>query len=185
MLDALVREERWLFASLLLALAFVTVFRTTLWRSLPDDPGEKNARALELAYGVMIGSMGSGHLLAVVIVLARGTLDGSPLLLLSLGAALAVPGWWLVSCTLRRQPRSGGTSIALQAWLAVLLLAMGPHNLPLAAPAGLSIAYRASHRRAAKTALLVGTVLLYGALFVGATVFLLSGQSFEQFRSTG
>ena len=48
----------------------------------------------------MIGIMASGHLIAVSINAAQGTLQGSPWFLYTVGLALAVPAWWLAGVAL-------------------------------------------------------------------------------------
>ena len=73
------------------------------------------------------------------------------------------------------------STVTLNAWLAITLLALGIQNLPLAAPAFLNIAYRL-HSRPLVGWMIVGmAIILNVGLFVGSLVFLASGQSFEQF----
>jgi hypothetical protein len=69
----------------------------------------------------------------------------------------------------------------LNAWLAVTLIALGLHNLPLAAPSLMNIGYRLHSRRAIGTAIVSAAVVFNVALFIGAVIFMASGQSFEQF----
>ena len=77
---------------------------------------------------------------------------------------------------------AGRTTTGLNAWLAVTLMALGLHNLPLAAPSLLNIGYRLHSRRAIGMAIVSVAVVFNVALFVGALIFMASGQSFEQFR---
>lgn len=76
---------------------------------------------------------------------------------------------------------TGRTTTGLNAWLAVTLMALGLHNLPLAAPSLLNIGYRLHSRRATGMAIVSVAVVFNVALFIGALVFMASGQSFEQF----
>ena len=74
--------------------------------------------------------------------------------------------------------------LVLNVWLAVTLVALGVHNLPLAAPALFNIGYHLHSRRVVGWAFLSMAVVLDAGLFVGSLIFLASGQSFEQFRAT-
>jgi hypothetical protein len=139
---------------------------------------------LDLFYGVLIGVMAGGHLLAVGIAHARGTLAGSPLLLYPLGLALAVPAWSLVLGAPRLATGAASARLRariLDAWLGSALLLLGLHNLPLAVPALLHLAYPFHAGRPLGRAIVGVALVLYLALFAGSLVFLASGQSFEQF----
>ncbi|MDE2979579.1 MAG: hypothetical protein OXU74_00155 [Gemmatimonadota bacterium] len=88
--------------------------------------------------GTMIGVMAFGHFLAVTTKLAMGTLDGPILVFYLIGVVLAVPSWWLIVHTrklLAPNERPGPKTLALNGAVAVTLLGLGVHNLPLAAPA--------------------------------------------------
>jgi hypothetical protein len=140
--------------------------------------------AMNRFYGCTIGVMGSGHLLAVAVAELRGTLRGSPWILYPLGLALAVPAWLLCFGVPRLAAGEEGSSrrsAALNAWLGTALLAFGLHNLPLAAPAALNLAYQFHRRRAVGVTILAVALLANLALFVGSLVFLASGRSFEEF----
>ena len=140
--------------------------------------------AMNLFFGVMIGTMAFGHLLAVTTKLAIGTLNGPILLFYLIGVVLAVPSWWLIVHTrklLAPNERPGPATMALNGAVAVSLLGLGMQNLPLAAPALFNIGYQLHSRRAVGWAIVGLAVVANVALFVGSLVFLMSGQSFEQF----
>lgn len=178
-------ESKWLSAAMLAALVATLVLIGRRRR------GSSSRRvvilgAMNLFYGVTIGVMSSGHLLAVTVKLSQGTLRASPWVLFPLGLALAVPSWWLALRAARLAHEGEatawrGSTAALNAWLALCLLAFGLHNAPLAAPAALNVAYLFHSRRAVGWTILTVTVVASLALFVGSLVFLASGQSFEQF----
>lgn len=140
--------------------------------------------AMNLFFGVMIGVMAFGHLLAVTTKLAIGTLDGPTLLFYFIGVVLAAPSWWLIVHTkklLAPNERPGPATLALNGAVAVTLLGLGVQNLPLAAPALFNIGYQLHSRRAVGWTIVGLAVVANVALFVGSLVFLMSGQSFEQF----
>jgi hypothetical protein len=175
-------ESKWLFASMLLATLAVAalVGRRSWWAA---SAGRRVMWATGLFYGCVIGVMSSGHLLAVLIEAGRGTLQGSLWLLVLLGLALFVPAWRLALRAGRSTEEEGRwRSVSLDVWLAAALLAFGLHNLPLAVPAVLRIAYRFHSGRAVGWIIVAVMVAVNLALFVGAFVFLRSGQSFEQFE---
>ena len=58
---------------------------------------------------------------------------------------------------------------------------LGLHNVPLAAPAALNLAYQFHTRRAVGWTIVTVAVVANLALFAGSLVFLASGQSFEEF----
>jgi hypothetical protein len=66
--------------------------------------------------------------------------------------------------------------------LSITLLGLGLHNLPLAAPGFLNIAYHLHSGRVVGRVIVGMAVVVSVALFIGSLVFLASGQSFEQFR---
>ena len=102
-----------------------------------------------------------------------------------LGLALAVPAGWLASRTGRiaEGDEHGSRGVApLNAALAVALLALGLHNLPLALPAFLNVAFQWHTRRTVGKLIVAAAIVVNLTLFVGSLVFLASGQSFEQFR---
>ncbi|MCI0451254.1 MAG: hypothetical protein L0Z51_02550 [Candidatus Latescibacteria bacterium] len=166
------------------ALVAITILLYRLRHS--DFPVRRRVlAAMNLFFGVTIGIMAFGHLLAVTTKLALGTLAGSLLVFYGIGTVLAVPAWWLVLCTcgvLVAERDHGDTTLVLNAWLAIALIALGLHNLPMAAPALLSIGYQLHSRRLVRWAIVVVAVVVNVGLFVGSLVFMASGQSFEQFR---
>jgi hypothetical protein len=186
LLALVVDEGKWLAASMGLALICVAVL--LLGHRGPDVPTRRRvAAAMNLFFGVTVGTMAFGHLLAVTTKLALGTLrDGSLLAFYAIGAAVAAPSWWLILHT-RRLLREGDDvrrTVALNGWLALTLLALGLHNLPLAIPAAFNIGHQLHGRPAVGWAMVGLSVLFNIGLFVGAVVFLMSGQSFEQFSGT-
>ena len=180
----IVDESKWLTLSMALAMLAVTVLLARTRRS-GFAVRRRIAASMILFFGAMIGTMAFGHLLAVTTKLALGTLRGSLTVFYAIGIALIVPALWLVGHTRRAlaaddEPRR--TTVVLNAWLALTLLALGLHNLPLAAPGLVNVGY-ALHSRRIVGWLLVGVaVLLVAALFTGSLIFWASGQSFEQFR---
>ncbi len=180
----IVDESKWLTASMGLALLAVTTlhyrFRDS---SLPAR--RRVLAAMNLFVGVTIGTMAFGHLLAVTTKLSLGTLRGSPVAFYAIGTALAVPAWWLIYHTravLASDHDHGRTTLILSGWLAITLLALGVHNLPLAAPPLLSIGYYLHRRRVVGWVIVSAAVAINVGLFIGSLIFFASGQSFEQFR---
>ena len=180
----IVDESKWLTASMGLALLAVTILFYRYRHS--DLPARRRVlAAMNLFFGVTIGTMALGHLLAVTTKLALGTLVGSILVFYVIGTVLAVPSWWLIHHTRRvlgSEDDHGRTTLVLNAWMAITLLALGIHNLPLAAPAFFNIGYHLHTRRVVGWAMLSMAVVINVGLFIGSLIFLASGQSFEQFR---
>jgi hypothetical protein len=180
----IVDESKWLTTSMGLAFLAVTIL---LYRCRHlDIPGKNQVlAAMNLFFGVMIGTMAFGHLLAVTTKLVYGTLEGSITVFYGIGVALAVPSWWLIYHT-RKVLAYGDdhrrTTLLLNAWLAITLLALGLHNLPLAAPAFFNIGYQLHSRRKLGWAIVSLAVVINLGLFIGSLIFLASGQSFEQFK---
>ena len=175
--------SRWL-AGAMVAAGLAVALRLRSRRDVGRDRGTVLS-AMHLFYGSMIGVMGFGHLLAVSLEIAIGqSLRTNPLFLYLIGLALAVPagalarhGWRFLGSS----DPSPHRALALNGLLGLTLLALGPHNAPLAAPALLNILFGVVRRRAVGWAI-VGTSLVgYALLFAGALVFFISGQSFEQF----
>jgi len=180
----IVDESKWLTASMGLALLALTIL---LYRHRHADfPARRRVMAaMNLFFGVTIGTMAFGHLLAVTTKLALGTLEGSFLVFYLIGIVLAVPSWWLIHHArggLASNDDHGRTTLVLNAWLAITLLALGVHNLPLAAPAFFNIGYHLHSRRVVGWAIVSMAVVVNVGLFIGSLIFLASGQSFEQFR---
>lgn len=177
-------ESNWLAASMSSAVLAVVVLLVRRRRS--DIAGTRLVlAAMNLFFGVTIGAMAFGHLSAVTIELASGTLAGSVPVLYLIGIALALPSWSLIGHTRRILAPGDGHArgtLALNAWLAITLLALGLHNLPLAAPGLLNIAYHLHSRRVVGRVIVAAAVVVNAGLFLGSWVFLVSGQTFEQFR---
>lgn len=142
--------------------------------------------AMTLFVGVMISGMAFGHLLAVTTKLATHTLHGSLLKFYAIGAALACPAFWLVVHTrsILADEGHGHRTLTLHAWMALTLLVLGIHNLPLAALGLLCAGYHLHSRPAVGWAILAAAALVSVGLLTGSIIFMLSGQSFEQFSST-
>jgi len=180
----IVDESKWLSASMAFALLAVTIFLCRR-RSLEFPARRRVLAAMNLFFGVTIGAMAFGHLLAVTTKLALGTLEGSIVLFYFIGAALAVPSWWLIHHTpraLASNDERGRATLVLNAWLAITLLALGIHNLPLAAPAFFNIGYHLHSRPVVGLVFVSMAVVVNVGLFIGSLIFLANGQSFEQFR---
>jgi hypothetical protein len=129
--------------------------------------------------------MAFGHLLAVTTKLALGTLEGSTLVFYVIGIALAAPSWSLIYHTrvmLASDDERGRATMVLNTWLGITLLALGIHNLPLAAPAFFNIGYHLNSRRMVAWVIVSMAVVVNVGLFIGSLIFLASGRSFEQFR---
>jgi hypothetical protein len=179
----IVDESKWLTASMGLALIAVAILLHRHRRS--DLPARRRVMAaMNLFFGVTIGTMAVGHLLAVTTKLAVGTLEGSTVVFYAIGVVLAVPSFRLVHharTSLTTDGEPGRTTILTNAWLAITLLALGVHNLPLAAPAVFNIGYQLHSRRVVGWAMVGMAVAVSIGLFIGSLIFLASGQSFEQF----
>ncbi len=178
----IVDEGKWLTASMGIALLAVT---SLLYRHRHSDfPVRRQVlAAMNLFFGVTIGTMAFGHLLAVSTKLALGTLEGSVLVFYVVGIVLAIPSWWIIYHA-RKILASGNErkTLILNIWLAITLLALGIHNLPLAIPAFLNISYQMHSRRVVGLTIVSIAVIVNVGLFIGSLIFLMSGQSFEQFN---
>ena len=175
-------ESKWFTVSLTVAICAVAVL---LIRHSRVPVRRRTLAAMNLFFGVTIGAMAFGHLLAVTTKLVTGSLEGSIPILYLIGVALATPAWWVTFHTRRvlaSDEDHGPATVRSNGWLAASLLLLGPHNLPLAVPGLLNIAYH-RHRRPWVGRMIVSLAAVGGAgLFVGSLVFFVSGQSFEQFR---
>jgi len=179
----IVDESKWLPVAMGLALLVVAIM---LYRYRQSGLPVRRLvlAAMNLFFGVMIGTMAFGHLLAVSVKLALGTLQGSIPFFYMIGTALAVPCLLLINHTRRiLEPNEdhGRRTVALNAWLAITLLVLGIHNLPLATPAFFNIGYHLHSRRVVGWAIVSVAVVVNVGLFIGSLIFLASGQSFEQF----
>jgi hypothetical protein len=180
----IVDESKWLTASMGFALLAVTI---KLYRHRHSDfPARRRVLAgMNLFFGVTIGTMAFGHLLAVTTKLVLGSLEGSILIFYVIGTVLAIPSLWLIHHArglLASDDEDGRATLLLNAWLAITLLALGLQNLPLAAPAFFNIGYHLHSRPVVGWAIVSIAVVVNVGLFIGSLIFLASGQSFEQFR---
>ncbi len=180
-IELVLSESKWMPVAMLLS--FIAAGALAIRQARGELP--RTARvlsAMNLFYACMIGVMGSGHLLAVTIKIFQGTLEGSPWLLLPLGVGLTVPAGWLAYRAIHNDQLTDSRSVGINVWLALFLIALGPHNLPLAAPAALNLAYRFHSRRAFGWTVATVTAAGYLALFIGSLMFFASGQSFEEYK---
>jgi hypothetical protein len=178
----IVDESKWLTASM--AVAFVAA-AVLLHRRRTNATGRATiATAMSLCFALTVGTMAFGHLLAVTTKLALGTLAGSMARLYLIGIVLAIPSAWLLARVRRALAAPGETPaslIAPNAAVAAALVVMGLHNLPLAAPGLVNVAYLLHARRAVGWTLVGLALAINAGLFAGSLVFMASGQSFEQF----
>lgn len=183
----IVDESKWLPAAM--ALAFVAVVFLIVRQRSSQLPAKRRVLSvMNLFFSVTILTMAVGHLLAVTTKLAVGSLQGSAPKLYAIGIALIVPSCLLVFHTrqiLTVHADYGRKTVLLNSWLAITLLVLGVHNAPLAAPALINIGYHLHSRRSVGWAIVSLAVLFNVVLFIGSVIFLLSGQSFEQFSGMG
>jgi len=179
-----VDESKWLTMSMGLAFLIVaTLFHHQRNSSLPTR--RRVMVAMNLFFGVTIGTMAFGHLLAVTVKLVVGTLEGFVLGYYAIGIVLAVPSWGRIHHTrqlLASNDDHGRMTVILNAWLGMSLLALGLHNLPLAAPGIFNIGYHLHRRRVVGWTIVLLAIVVNVGLFIGSLIFLASGASFEQFR---
>jgi hypothetical protein len=183
LIAVVVDESKWLTASMTVATAAVLLLQLRQRRPLPART--HILAAMNLFFGVTIGTMAAGHLLAVTTKLAIGTLEGPVVLFYLIGIALAVPSWLVAYHTRRivNSPDSHGRStLQLNGWLVLTLAVLGLANLPLAVPGLLTIGYHLHTRRVVGWAIVSVALVVNLGLLVGSVIFLASGQSFEQFR---
>jgi hypothetical protein len=183
-LELIIDESKWL--PLSMTVAFLAV-AAHLYRSRTSELStqRRTLAAMNLFFGLTLGTMAFGHLLAVTVKNSQGTLEGSVPLLYAIGISLAVPSWALVHHArglFDSNETRGRITLILNAWLAATLLLLGPHNVPLAVPGFLNAGYQLHSNRIAGWAILSMAVIVNLGLFVGALFFLASGQTFEQFR---
>ena len=126
MLDLLLNEDLWFPTAT--AIALVAVMALVFRQSGPNISRRvKVVCGLNVFYGFVIGIMGFGHLLAVTIKTALGTLPSStnPWFIFPLGFALAIPAWWLVASVgaLASDVKAARLkAMALNVWLGIVLL---------------------------------------------------------------
>jgi len=180
-LDRITSDSQWLPIAMLVAAALA--FRT-LARARGRSVGETGLAALGHFHGAMILVMAIGHLVAITILAGRGELVGSAWILYPIGLLVGAPAIYLLHQSSRALDSARYDARRLTAanlWLGITLLVMGLHNIPLALPALVTLAYQRIDRPIPRRALASVAVAGYVALFAGALVFMASGQSFEEF----
>jgi hypothetical protein len=187
LVSRILNEAVWLPVSMTLALVATL---TLLYRHRRADLSARQrvTAAMNAFFGITIATMALGHFSAVTTKLALGALERAASVVYGVGILFALP-----ACLLTRHARQlllftrnqRGTTIVLNAWLALTLLALGRQNLPLTAPALLNIGYQLHSRRLAGRVIVTIAVLVNVALFIVALMFLASGQSFEEFMRSG
>ena len=180
----IVDESKWLTVSLGLAFLFVLIAHIKKRKAQLNSQKRYVLSLLNLCFSITIGFMAFGHLLAVTVKLLKGTLEGSMALFYLIGIVLAIPSWWLIyyAILMLRPEHSSKKSLPLNLWVAVTLLALGPYNFPLAAPAFLNMAYDLNKSKKIDWIIIVLIICIYTALFIGSLIFFINGQSFEQFK---
>lgn len=171
MTELLLDTMMWFRASLLLGGFAIAACWWVAWtHQVP--PALTTPSLLHVFYGCVIGMMGTGHIVAVTIKAAAGTLspDVSPWFVYPLGAAVAVPGWLLVlSGTMlpsaRVWPRR--LLVIIDVWLVLLFVPLGP-SAALAVPAALSLVWWFSRKEGIRRAAVVSSVLVYAAMLVAS-----------------
>jgi hypothetical protein len=167
LIGLIVDESKWLTASMGFAMLAVAIL--LYWHRHSGLPTRRTVlAAMNLFFGITIGTMAFGHLLAVTTKLALGTLEGSVPVFYVIGIALAAPSWWLIHHTRKvlASDDHGRATMVFNAWLAITLLVMGIHNLPLAAPAFLNIGYHLHSHRVVGWAIVGTAVVVNVGLFV-------------------
>lgn len=178
LLALIIDEAKWL--PVAMGIAAVTVGMLVA-RHRTGERAHLVMAGMNLFAGVMLAVMGTGHMLAVTTKLLQGTLEGSPAVLYPIGVAVLVPASLMVAHTRAILADGGARTTMFNGWLAVTLAALGLHNLPLVAPLLLNIGYRLHQRRVVGWAIVSVAVFLNTGLFIGALIFMASGQNFEQF----
>lgn len=178
-------EGTWLPIAMTAALAAVAALFVS-HRHAAMPPRRLIMAMMNLFAGVTLAIMGAGHLLAVAIRHAQGTLEGSPALLYSIGMWVSVPAWLVTRHTaaLLRPDDDRRETIGLNTWLAAALVIAGLVNIPLAIPLLLNIGYRVHARRSAGIAIVATAIAVHAFLLIGGLIFMASGQTFEQFSGT-
>jgi MFS family permease len=141
--------------------------------------------AMNLFYGCTVGTMAFGHLLAVTIRTSQGTLTAPLWRLYLIGAVLAIPSWWLAARAARYvadEARYGRRLMSVNIALGLALLGVGLPNVPLALPTALNLMYQTHTRPLVGWGTVTVALVLNVLLFIGALVFMASGQTFEQFQ---
>ncbi len=181
-IDYLIDESKWFTVSVCLSFVVSVSF---MLRPGHSFWGIRVPVAMNLITGITIGFMGFGHLMAVGYKHLTRTLQGSPLLLYTIGISLVTPSFWLVFHginTLKKGLEDKKKSVGLNLWTIVALLVLGIPNIPLAFPAILNVFYNLSKGRHLKMIILVLFCIVFLGLLIGSVSFFMSGQTFEQFR---
>ena len=144
MIEILLNEDLWFPASLGIGVAVLIIFIRRQRRAKISTRAKILSR-MNLIYGVVIGTMGVGHLQAVTIKSAMGTIpeDTHQILIFPLGLAIAIPSWWLVICVRGLELERKGsrlTAMIINGWLAAVLLLPA---IPLAFPAAINLGFLA------------------------------------------
>jgi hypothetical protein len=175
-------ESKWLFFSIITAtLATVTLLHRH--RKPVVSPRGRVMTAMNLFFGLTIGTMAFGHLLAVTTKHIVGTLEGPWMLFYAIGIAMAVPSWWLIyhaRSFLIGRISDNRRTLLLNGWIALTLSVLGLHNVPLALTGLLNIGYHLHSGRVAGGAIVGIAIVVNITLFIGSILFFASGQSFEQ-----
>ncbi|MBX7153030.1 hypothetical protein K1X84_15490 [bacterium] len=180
----IIDEGKWLFFSMVTAFMVTLTF---LYRYRDSDI-EKRVQimmAMNLFFGLMIGVMAFGHLLAVTTKHIVGILEGSRLRFYAIGIALALPSWSLIyhaRSLIVANINGNRKTLILNTWVVLTLAVLGLHNFPLAVTGLLNIGYQLHSRQHVGWAIVTLAILINIALFVGSMIFFASGQSFEQFQ---
>ena len=181
-LELILSEGKWL--TLALSLAIIIALLIQYKKVSQTILRNKILILMNLVFGLTIGIMAFGHLLAVSIKLIMGTLEGSIILFYFIGITLAVPSWWLVYYTLSRlnSEKNSRIIVILNSANIIALLAVGVFNLPLAIPAFLNIGYSLNKHKKLGYLIVFATIIFYLLLFIGSIIFFASGKSFEDFQ---
>lgn len=131
--------------------------------------------------------MAFGHLLAISIKLFSGTLEGSLIILYSIGAALLLPAIALINYALslaKNNDIKKNKGLITNSWMATTLLIAGLPNIPLAIPGLLNIIYLVTPNQKVRKLVIAMALLLYLFLIIGSIIFFMSGRTFEEFSAS-
>ena len=174
----LLDESKWFAFSLAVAAIGSTI--AVYVKSSAISSYRRTELITHLLFGITIGTMAFGHLLAITIKLWLGTLEGSIPLLYLLGFAIGIPSWLLIYKELQKTETKNSV-LVLNLWVATTLLTAGLTNIPLAIPGFLNAIRKVSKRKEVKIILLWAVVIIYIFLLIGSINFAMSGGSFEDF----
>lgn len=131
--------------------------------------------------------MAFGHLLAISIKLFSDTLEGSLIILYSIGTALILPAIALINYGLslaKNHDIQKNKGIITNSWMATTLLIAGLPNIPLAIPGLLNIIYLVTPNQKVRKLVIAIALLLYLFLIIGSIIFFMSGRTFEEFSAS-